>query len=94
MLVNKKSNPIITELFFRGRKLNISCFYHTILFCCKKNIKRNFSHYFIVKLSNKQELQQIVFNNSLDIDFKDFTNFYKKCTAKPYSFLGIDTCIR
>ena len=42
-------------------------------------------------IPNRRELQQIVFNHSLDIDFKDFIDFiYKKCTAKPYSFLVID----
>ena len=34
MLNNKKLNPIVTELFIRGRKLNISLY--TILFCCAK----------------------------------------------------------
>ena len=29
---NKKLNSIVTQLFIRGRKLNISCFYHTIIF--------------------------------------------------------------
>ena len=43
-----------------------------------------------MKISNKQEVQQIVFNNSSDIDFQDFMNLYKKCTAKPCSFLVID----
>ena len=37
MLSNKKLNPIVTELFIRGRKLNISRFYHTILLCCIRN---------------------------------------------------------
>ena len=38
MLSNKKRNPIVTELFIRGRKLNVarSCFYYTILLCCTK----------------------------------------------------------
>ena len=37
MLSNKKNNPMVTELFIRGRKLNIfTCFYHTILFSCNK----------------------------------------------------------
>ena len=40
-----------------------------------------------MKIPNKQKLQQISFNNSSDIDFKDFINLYKKCTAKPYYFL-------
>ena len=34
--------------------------------------------------------KQIAFNDSSDIDFKDFINLYKNCTAKPYSFLVID----
>ena len=42
---------------------------------------------------NKRELQQIAFNNSSDIYFQDLTNLYKKCTAKPYSFLFIDTTL-
>ena len=40
---------------------------------------------------NKRELQQIAFNHSSDIEFQDFMNLYKKCTAKPYSFLVIDS---
>ena len=40
-----------------------------------------------MKIPNKRELQQITINHSSDIDFKDFMNLYKKCTAKPYSFL-------
>ena len=41
-------------------------------------------------IPNKQELQQTASNQSSDIEFKDFMNLYKKCTAKPYSFLVID----
>ena len=37
MFSNKKLNPIVTELFIRGRNLNnLSCFYYTTLFCCSK----------------------------------------------------------
>ena len=45
---------------------------------------------FLKKVPNKQEFQQFAFNQSLDIDFKDFINLYTKCTAKSYSFLVID----
>ena len=44
-----------------------------------------------MKIPNKRELQQIAFNHSSDIDFQNFMNLYKKYTAKPYSFLVIDT---
>ena len=43
----------------------------------------------MMKILNKRELQRIAFNHSSDIDFKDFMNLYKNCTAKPYSFLVI-----
>ena len=46
-----------------------------------------------MKIPKKWELQQITFNHSSDIDFQGFMNLYKKCTAKPYSFLVIDTTL-
>ena len=46
-----------------------------------------------MKTSNKRELQQITFNHSTDIEFKDLMNLYKKCTAKPYSFFVIDATL-
>ena len=46
-----------------------------------------------MKIPNKRELQQITFNHSSDFDFQDFMNLYKKCTAKPYSFLVINTTL-
>ena len=46
-----------------------------------------------MKIPNKKELQQIVFNHSSDIDSQDFMNLYKTRTAKPYSFLVIDTTL-
>ena len=46
-----------------------------------------------MKIPNKRELQQIVFNNSSNVDFRDFMNLYKKYTAKLYSFLVIDATI-
>ena len=39
-----------------------------------------------MKIPNKQKFQQIAFNQSSSIDFRDLMNLYKKCTAKPYSF--------
>ena len=94
MLNDKKVNPIVTELFIRGRKLKISLVFITqSYFVSPKNIRLNSLHYFIMKIPNKGELQQISFNHSSDIDFRDFMNFYKKCTTKPYSFLVIDATL-
>ena len=44
-----------------------------------------------MKILNKRELQQIALNYSLDIDFQDFLNPYKKCTPKQYFLFIVDT---
>ena len=46
-----------------------------------------------MKIRNKGELQKIAFNHSLDNDFKNFMNIYKKCTTKSYPFSVIDTTL-
>ena len=87
MLSNKKLNPAVTELFIRGRKLNISLvFISQSCFAVPKNIRLNSMHYFIMMFSNKRELQQIELNHSSDIDYKNFINLNKKCTLKSYYF--------
>ena len=90
-----KLNPIITELFTRGRKLNISTVFITqSYFKVPKDVRLNSTHFFIMKIPNKRELQQIALNHSSDIDFKDFIKIYKKCTKEPYSFLVNDTTLQ
>ena len=75
ILSNKKINPIVAELFIKGRKLNIFLvFIAQSDFATWKNIRLNCTHYFIIKISNKEELQEIGFTNLSDIDFKDFMN--------------------
>ena len=87
MLNNKKLHPIVTELFIRGKKLNISLDFITqSYFDVPKDIRLNYARYFIMKIRNKQELQQIAFNYSSDIVFQNFINLYKKCNAKPILF--------
>ena len=85
LLTNKKLNPIVTKLFVRGKKL-VLVFIIQSYFAVPKNIRLNSTHYFVMKIPNKRELQQIAFNHSSDIDFQDFMNLYKKCIEKPYSF--------
>ena len=70
---NKKLNPIVTELFFWGRNLNISLAFITQSYIAvPKDIRLNYTQYFFMKISNKWELQQIASQNSLQIDFQDF----------------------
>ena len=82
MISNKKLNPIVTGLFIRGRKLNISLDFITqSYFTVPKIIRLNSTHYFVMKILNKRERQQIAFNHSSNTDFQDFMNLYKKCTS-------------
>ena len=81
MINNKKLNPIVTELLVRGRKINIPIVFITqSYFKVPKDVRLNSTHFFIVKIYNKRELQQIALNHSSDIDIKDFMKIYKKCT--------------
>ena len=94
ILSNKNFNSIVSELFIRGRKLNISLVFITkSYFAVLRNIRANSTHYFVMKIPNKREFKQTAFNHSSDIDFRDFMNLYAKCTAKPYSFFIIDTTL-
>ena len=75
----KKLNPIIAELFIRGRNLNISIVFITqSYFRVLKDVRLNSTHLFIMKMSIKRELQQIASNHSSGIDFKYFMKVYKK----------------
>ena len=88
MIHNKKLNSIVTELFIRSRKLNISLVFITqSYFKVLKDVRLNTTHFFIGKIQNKRELQQIAINHSSDINTKDFSNIYRKYTAEPYSLV-------
>ena len=94
MIKNKKLNSIVTELFIRGSKLNISLIFITQSYLkVPKDVRLNTTHFFIIKISNERELQQISRNHSSDISTKDFIKIHQKCTAEPYSFLVNDTTL-
>ena len=94
MINNRKLDSIVTELFIRGRKLNICLLFIThSYFKVPKDVRLNTTHFFIAKTSNKREHQQIAINHLSDISTKDFINIYRKCTTKPYSFLVINTTL-
>ena len=87
MISNKKLNSVVTELFMRGRKWNISLAFITqSYFKVPKVVRLNTTHFFIMKIPNKRELQEISRTHSSDISTKDFVNIYRECTAKPYFF--------
>ena len=75
MINNKKLNPVVTKLFIRVRKLNISIVFITqSYFKVPKDFRLNSTHFFIMKITNKQELHQIALNHSSDVDFKNALN--------------------
>ena len=73
IMTNKKFQAIIKELFIRCRKLNISLVYITqSYFIVLKDVRLNSTHYLIMKINNRKELQNTAINHSADIDYKDF----------------------
>ena len=94
MIHNKKLKSIVTELLIRGRRLNISLVYITqSYFKVPKDVRLNNTFFFIAKILNKRELEQIAINHSSDTNTKDFANIYRKCIVEPYFFLVIDTML-
>ena len=94
IVTNKKFQAIIKELFIRCRKLNISLVFITQSYLIvPKEVRLNSTHYLIVKIHYKRELENIAINHSADIDYKDFLKIYRNCTKEPYSFLTIDTTL-
>ena len=94
MEANKNLNPIFTELFLRGRKLNISfVFMSQSHFKVPKTIRLNATHYFIIKIPNTKGLQKMASNHSSKIEFKDFMKLYKNYTKEPFSYLVNETTL-
>ena len=76
MINNKQLSPIVTELCIRGRKLNISLVFITqSYFKVPKGVRLNSTRFFIMKIPNKKELQQIALNHSSDIDLQNHILF-------------------
>ena len=46
-----------------------------------------------LKVNDRRELQNIAFNHSADIDYKDFLKVYRNCTKEPYSFFTINATL-
>ena len=56
MINNKKRNPVVTELFIRCRKFNISIVFITqSYFKVPKEVTLNSTHFFIMKIPSNQK---------------------------------------
>ena len=72
--------------------MNVSLAFITLsYFSVPKDVRLNSTHYLIMKINNKKELQNIAINHSADIAYEDFMKIYRECTKEPYSFLTNDT---
>ena len=79
-------------MFIRCRKLNISLVFITQShYSVPKDVRLNSTHYLIMKINNRKELQNVAINHSVDIDYNNFVKIYTECTREPYSYLTIDT---
>ena len=73
IMTNKKFQERIKELFITCRKLNYSLVFITqSYFSVPKDVRLNSTHYLIMKINNRKELQNILIDHSTDIDHKDF----------------------
>ena len=94
ILTNKKSQGIIKELFIRSRNLNISLIFITQSYSSlPKDVRLNSTHYLIMRINNKRELQNVTINHSADIDYQGLMKIYRECKKEPYKFLTIDTTL-
>ena len=94
IMANEKFQALIKELFIRCRKLNISLvFIGQSSFETLKDARLNSTHYLIMKIHKRRELQNIAIDHSADIDYKYFSKINRDCTNEPYSFLTIDTTL-
>ena len=94
MEFNKKLSLIVSKLFLRRRKLNISLiFISQSYFKVPRTIRLNATQHFIMKVPNKRELQQISLNYMSGIDFKDFMKLYTDYTKELYPFLVNNTTL-
>ena len=92
-MTNNKCQAIIKELSVRCKNVNTSLEFITqsyfkvlqdVRFC------QNCTHYLMIKIHSTKELQNIAFDHSADIDYKNVLKIYSNCTNEPYSFLTID----
>ena len=75
----KKFQAIIKVFLIRCRKMNISLvFIAQSYFRIPKDVRLNSTHYLLVKINNRIELQNIARDHSADIDFEDFVEIYRK----------------
>ena len=81
-------------MLIRCRKLNtLLVFITQSSFSVPKDVRLNSTHYLIMKISSRKDLQNIEIDHSADIDYKDFMKIYRECTREPFNILTTDTTL-
>ena len=94
IMTNEKFQAINKELFIRCIILNISLLFITQSdFFVPKDVTLDSSHYLIMNINNKRELENIAKSHSADFYYKDFVKIYRECTKETFGFLTIDTTL-
>ena len=64
VISKKKLKQKVIEIFIGIRKINISTVFITkSYFAVPRDVRLNCTHFFIMKIANKKELQKIQFNH-------------------------------
>ena len=91
---NKKLSHIVSALFLKGRKPNISLVFISKFYLkVPKTVILNATHYFIMNILNKRLFQQTASNHLSNIEFKDFIKLYKDYFEKLFSHMVSDTIL-
>ena len=94
IMTNRRFQAIVKELFIRCRTLIVSLVFITqFYFSVPKDVRLNSTHYLIMKINNRTELQNVAINHSADTDYQDFMKIYRECTKEPYNVLTINTTL-
>ena len=88
MIDNKKFYQVVSELSIRERKLNTSLVVITqSYFSLPKYVRLNTIHFFIMKIQNRKEFQQIAINNLSVTGFNKLKKLYINCSGAIFIFI-------
>ena len=85
IMTGKRFQAIIRTIY-QMQEIESLIFITQSYFSVPKKVRLNSTHYLIVKIHNKRELQQIAVNHSADTDYKEFLKICSNYAKEPYSF--------
>ena len=87
IMTKRRFQAVIKELFIRCRKLNIALVFITqSYFSVPKDLRLNSTHYLIMKINNRRELQNVSTDHSAGVNYQDLKKSYRECTKEPFYF--------